>query len=273
MKVGDAFFLKKEASDKHLWVVVSDPESHPEAVVFVSMTSYDVTKEDACLIVPGEHPFVKNKTCIDYSHARHASSAQLDTLVAAQQILPRASSAMRILLAGVACVGKSTIGVELACLLEIPFFDLDTEVEAFYHESIPRLQARFLTMDHYRRKACRVLKDVLSRTDATQCVIALPPSGLRPPYWNVVKESGSTVVVVQDDPANILARTVFYDDDSHLIQKELTSKERDLYLDDIKKDMRYFARSYSKANATVRINGLGPVEAAKQIKAALDALH
>ena len=116
-------------------------------------------------------------------------------------------------------------------------------------------------MDHYRRKACRVLKDVLSRTDATQCVIALPPSGLRPPYWNVVKESGSIVVVVRDDPANILDRIVFYDDDSRLIQKEFTPDERDLYLDEIKKDMKYFARSYSKATVTVRINGLGPVEA------------
>ena len=28
--------------------------------------------------------------------------------------------------------------------LEIPFFDLDKEVEAFYHESIPRLQAKYI---------------------------------------------------------------------------------------------------------------------------------
>jgi hypothetical protein len=88
MRAGDTFFLKKEAADKHLWVVISDPESHPEVVLFASMTSYDVTKEDVCLIVPGEHPFVKNKTCIDYSHARHATAAQLDTLVASKQILP-----------------------------------------------------------------------------------------------------------------------------------------------------------------------------------------
>jgi hypothetical protein len=88
MRAGDTFFLKKEASDKHLWVVVSEPESDVQAVLFVSMTSYDITKEDVCLIAPGEHPFVKNKTCIDYSHARHASSAQLDVLVATKQILP-----------------------------------------------------------------------------------------------------------------------------------------------------------------------------------------
>ena len=74
---------------------------------------------------------------------------------------------MKVLLTGVACVGKSTIGAELASLLGVPFFDLDIEVEAFYGDSIPRLQAHSLTVNNYRRKVCRVLKDILSRTDAT----------------------------------------------------------------------------------------------------------
>jgi len=39
---------------------------------------------------------------------------------------------MKVLLTGVSCVDKSTIGAELAALLGIPFFDLDTEVEAFF---------------------------------------------------------------------------------------------------------------------------------------------
>jgi hypothetical protein len=91
MRAGDAFFLKSVAADKHLWVIISDPESHPDEVLFVSMTSYDITKEDGCLINQDEHPFVKHKTCIDYSHARHATSAQLDTLLAAQQILQATS--------------------------------------------------------------------------------------------------------------------------------------------------------------------------------------
>jgi shikimate kinase len=183
------------------------------------------------------------------------------------------SSAMKVLLTGVACVGKSTTGPELASLLGVPFFDLDIEVETFYGDSIPRLQARSLTVNNYRRKACRVLKDLLSRSDATGCVIALTPNGLREPYRNVIKDSGSTVVVLRDEPANILERIVFYDDDSRPIRKELTPDERELYLDEIKKDIRYFARSYSKADVTVHINGLGPVEAAKQIKGALDALR
>jgi shikimate kinase len=172
----------------------------------------------------------------------------------------------RILLTGVACVGKSTIGAELARLLGIPFFDLDKEVEAFYHDSIPHLQARWVTMSNYRSKACRVFEHILAQPEATRCVIALPPSGLKPPYWNIIKASGSTVIVVQDEPVNILARIVFYDNDSRSMERALTPEERELYLDEIKKDMRYFARSYSRADATVHINGLCPHEAAKKIK-------
>ena len=38
-------------------------------------------------------------------------------------------------------------------------------------------------------------------------------------------------------------------------------------------NMKYYARSYAKADVTVHIKGSGPVEAAQQIKAALDALR
>jgi shikimate kinase len=176
----------------------------------------------------------------------------------------------RVLLAGVACVGKSTIGAELARLLGIPFFDLDTEVETFYQQSIPRLQARSFTMSRYRGKACRVLQGILARPEAADCVIALPPSGLRQPYWNVIKASQSTVVVVRDDPINILARIAFYDDDSRPVERVLTPEERGLYLDEIKKDMRFFARSYSKADVQVDINGLCPLGAAKLIKVVIE---
>jgi len=44
------------------------------------MTGYDVTKEDACLIGPGEHPKVTHKTCISYKPARQTSLGILDHL-------------------------------------------------------------------------------------------------------------------------------------------------------------------------------------------------
>jgi len=103
-------------------------------------------------------------------------------------------------------------------------------------------------------------------------VIALPQSGLTAPYWNVVKGARAILVVVEDKPINILDRIVFFDNDGRLIHKELTSAERQHYLHEIKEDMRFFGRSYAKANARVNIEGLGPGEAAKKIKLALDSL-
>jgi shikimate kinase len=81
------------------------------------------------------------------------------------------------------------------------------------------------------------------------------------------------VVVVQDDPINILNRIIFLDDDNRLIHKKLSPRERDRYLEVIKEDVKYFARSYAKADLKVHINGLGPVEAAKQIKLALESIQ
>jgi hypothetical protein len=70
VKAGDTFTLKDKAVDSHLWVIVSDPAIDAERVLFVSMTSYDVTKEKVCLLDIGDHPFIKHKTCIAYDFAK-----------------------------------------------------------------------------------------------------------------------------------------------------------------------------------------------------------
>ncbi len=80
MKAGDTFLLENRAVDGHLWVVISDPGLDGDRVLFVSMTSYDITKENACLINVGEHPFVQHKTCIAYDFARVATLGMLNNL-------------------------------------------------------------------------------------------------------------------------------------------------------------------------------------------------
>jgi hypothetical protein len=80
MKAGDTFVLGGKAVDRHLYVVISDPVNFPEAVVFVSMTSYDVTKEKVCLIHPGEHPNVHHLTCIAYDYIKSTTLDRLDEL-------------------------------------------------------------------------------------------------------------------------------------------------------------------------------------------------
>ena len=80
MEAGDTFYLPDKSADGHLWIVVSDPGRNPNRVLLVSMTSYDVSKEVACLIDAGEHPKVIHKTCISYKPARQTSLENLDRL-------------------------------------------------------------------------------------------------------------------------------------------------------------------------------------------------
>ena len=176
---------------------------------------------------------------------------------------------MKIFVTGVACVGKTTIGARLAALLGYQFFDLDIETERFFGAPISRLQQRWLTQYSFRVEAAKALKHVLSRKGSRDCVIALPPSGLMDAYWRVVKTTKAAIVVLQDTPENILKRITFYDDDSHLIQKTLTDREKRYYLRDIKLDCTYFGRTYRRANLTVDIAGLGPEEAAQKVKGML----
>jgi shikimate kinase len=174
---------------------------------------------------------------------------------------------MRIFLTGVACVGKTTIGVKLAGLLDYRFFDLDHEIEDFFGISIERLQNRHLTLYSFRAEASRALTHLLAREGSADLVVALPPSGLMGGYWRVVKNMASTtIVVLQDTPENILKRITFYDIDSHRIHKKLTAPERPLYLREIKSDITYFRRSYQRAHIAMDIAGLTPDEASLRIK-------
>lgn len=177
---------------------------------------------------------------------------------------------MRIFLAGVSCVGKTTIGAQLATLLECCFFDLDFETERFFETSIERLRNRYLTSHDFRLAASQALKCVLSREDSSDCIIALPPSGLLGGYWKVVNGTrDATIVVLRDIPENILRRITFYDIDSRPLHKRLTDRESGFYLREIGRDIAYFNRSHRRAHVSVDIAGCGPNEASRKVRDSL----
>jgi hypothetical protein len=80
MKAGDTFFLWDRAADIHLWVVFTDTDTYPDAVLIVSLTTYTVDQEDACIIDAGEHTFVTYKTCVAYGRTKKTSRQALCAL-------------------------------------------------------------------------------------------------------------------------------------------------------------------------------------------------
>ena len=177
---------------------------------------------------------------------------------------------MRIFLTGVGCVGKTTVGRELSELLDVPFFDLDEEIEDFFGTSVEQLQSRFLTIHSYRDEAAKALVDLLKRPASRHSVIALTPSGLMGGYLRAIKNSFGVTVALSDKPENILERITFYDIDSKLIEKSLTSSEKRWYLSEIKKDITYFRKTYDRAHLRVDISDLDPKQAALCVKQAIE---
>jgi len=174
---------------------------------------------------------------------------------------------MRIFLNGVARVGKTTIGAKLADLLGYQFFDLDVEIERFFGTSMERLRSRYPTQYSFRAEASRVLSHLLSREGRVNSVIAMPPSGLMDNYWKVIRKTAEAIIVLlQDAPDNILDRITFYDTDSRPIQKSLTAAERRFYLQEIKRDIAYYRRTYKRAHIVVDISGCSPDQASLRIR-------
>lgn len=174
---------------------------------------------------------------------------------------------MKLFLVGVSCVGKSTIGKHLAEEIGYLFFDLDKEIEKFFGKSISRLKSQLLTEYSFRQKASLALKKIID-DNKNNFIASLPPSGLCDWYYKQIKKINPIVIVLNDRPENILQRITFYDDDSNLIYKELTEKEKKYYLREIKKDITYYKKFYKKANYQIDIAGLdvqGSVEKLKQL--------
>lgn len=76
MNYGDTFFIKQNGQlfDSHLWVVISDPNVDAEAIVVVSLTTWDRDKDQSCILMPGYHSFIHHKTCVSYRDAKIISA-------------------------------------------------------------------------------------------------------------------------------------------------------------------------------------------------------
>jgi shikimate kinase len=177
---------------------------------------------------------------------------------------------MRVFLAGIGCVGKTTIGAKLADLLGYRFFDADAEIERFFGMSVEQLRSRHPGSRNFRTVAARALAQLLSRDGVCDCVIALPPSGLMGGYWSVVgRVQDAVIVILRDTVENIFQRITFYDIDSRPIRMGLTERETCVHLRQIKMDMTYFRRSFERAHISVDIAGCDPDEAARRVGEAL----
>jgi hypothetical protein len=70
MFAGDTF-VHMDGSDPHLWIVISDPASHPDAeIVAVNVTSRPVCADTSCVLEPKDHSdFLQHTSYVNYADA------------------------------------------------------------------------------------------------------------------------------------------------------------------------------------------------------------
>lgn len=180
---------------------------------------------------------------------------------------------MRIFLSGVSCVGKTTVGKQLAEAVGYKFFDLDNEVEGYYGKPIEVIQEEFFSKDAYYKKVALVLERIIA-SNPDDYVIALPPSGFREVFWKKIQSVNTVTIVLADRAKNILKRIEFYDRNSKLLDnRALTESEKEYYLREISLDMEYFGRFYSKADYRIKVAGREVDDVVRNIREILGLLE
>lgn len=85
---GDTFLLANQDINNHLWIIISNPLLDSEQIVTVNFTSWQPYKDQSCIVEVGEHPFIRNKTCISYIDSKLITATQYDDNLLKSFIIP-----------------------------------------------------------------------------------------------------------------------------------------------------------------------------------------
>lgn len=151
---------------------------------------------------------------------------------------------MKIVLLGYMGSGKTSVGKKLADVLEIPFKDMDTEIEKQVGLSIPRIFSEKGEI-YFRTIENEVLKKNLSGTEN----FVLATGGGTPCYgdsMSFIKEQTDVMSIYLKTPLSILVSRLFLEKENRPLLTHLKTEE-DLN-DFIRKHLFERAYYYNKAD-------------------------
>ena len=90
LRGGDTFKAADREREEHLWIIVSDPASYPEAPVLIAnLTTRRADSDAACVLTKGDHPFIKRGSCVNYQDSKLVEGLHLAGALASKLLLPR----------------------------------------------------------------------------------------------------------------------------------------------------------------------------------------
>ena len=76
---------------KHLFIVLTEPAGKPPTVLLVSVSSFIRGKatDEACILRPGDHPFIKHDSFVAYRMCREEPSSKLEKGIASGEFVAK----------------------------------------------------------------------------------------------------------------------------------------------------------------------------------------
>jgi|ERR1051326_179177 hypothetical protein len=88
VRAGLCVNLKSANQERHLWIVLTEPQGEPLSVAIVNLTSHKDGVDETVIIGPGEHSFVRRKTVVNYAGAMVVEALKLGRLIEADLTIP-----------------------------------------------------------------------------------------------------------------------------------------------------------------------------------------
>ncbi|MCG2432087.1 shikimate kinase [Aequorivita xiaoshiensis] len=172
---------------------------------------------------------------------------------------------MKIVLIGYMGSGKSAIGKKLAEVLNLPFKDLDTEIENREGTTVSEIFSSRGEI-YFRKIENAILKEILALDES----FVLATGGGTPCYADsitVLTNRDNVTSVYLKVPLEVLTERLFFEKDSRPLLSHLETKE--LLNDFIRKHLFERVYYYNQANKIVEVEDKSIDEVVKEITSTL----
>lgn len=162
---------------------------------------------------------------------------------------------INILLFGVSCVGKTTVGKLLADKLGWLFFDVDDGIVKHCGCSIGEFVDTFTCVERNDVRRSLVL-EYLDKCPGNK-VIAISSMHFRSSFEDIIAREDVVAIYLKDKPTNIFNRLIFTGNNDQLMDdsEEYKQSHKAYYLREIREDIKFFDKVYQIIPNTCNIDG------------------
>ncbi len=153
---------------------------------------------------------------------------------------------MKILLLGISCVGKTTVGSLLSQKLGWEFHDLDEEVKTRRKTTIEDFVHSYRLIDRDRIRG-EIIKDIVNKNE--NLVLAVTQISYVDSFREAVKRDDTILIELYDTAYHIFQRLVFSDENDNVYtDNKYKMAHKTHYMKEIQENLNYYGKIYQTLN-------------------------